>query len=190
MTTLTNPSGFFSHVRAELFAGGMSQSQIDGINAIVAAWPAESDLRFVADALATAYHETARTMQPIEEYGKGRGRAYGHPTGPWHVVYDGRGYEQMTWEENYRHATRRLHERGVLAPDLDIERNPELALRPDIAAAVMVYGMTEGWFTGKKLADYFAEKSDWVNARRVINGLDHAAQIGAYGVHFFLALKA
>ncbi len=27
--------------------------------------------------LATVYHETAKTMQPIEEYGRGVGRDYG-----------------------------------------------------------------------------------------------------------------
>lgn len=185
-----NPAAFFAAVRTELFRGAMTQSQVDGTNSIMAAWPDGTDLRWVAYSLATAFHETAQTMQPIEEYGKGRGRAYGHPAGPWHQVYDGRGLEQLTWEANYRHATQRLRELDVLAADLDLERIPDLAMDPQIAAAIMVYGMSEGWFTGKKLSDFFNDNaSDWVHAREIINRLDKAAAIASYALRFWRSLK-
>jgi putative chitinase len=63
-------------------------------------------------------------------------------------------------------------------------------MRPEHAAAIMFDGMVEGWFTGKKLADYFGAKSNWTNARRIINGTDKAATIADYALEFFAALKA
>lgn len=45
-------------------------------------------------------------------------------------------------------------------------------------------GCTEGWFTGKKLADY----SDYVNMRRVVNGTDRAEMIAGYAETFEAAL--
>lgn len=187
-----NRSVFFDSVRAAPFKGRLTQRQTDGLTALLDACDKVSpplDLRFEAYMLATAFHETARTMQPIEEYGKGRGRAYGHPAGPWHQVYDGRGDVQLTWERNYAHATQRLRALGVIGADVDLERDPDLAMRPDIAAAIMIHGMLEGWFTGKKLADYFTTKvSDWGNARRIINGTDCALKIAIYGKNFYAAL--
>ena len=63
---------FFNRVRSSLFSGSLSQSQVDGMNYMLDVferdynWP---DLRWLAYAFATAYHETAFTMQPIKEYG-------------------------------------------------------------------------------------------------------------------------
>ena len=186
---IPNASDFFAHVRTELFGGHMTESQVAGINTIIAAWPDGTDYRWLAYALATALHETGRTMQPIEEWGKGKGRPYGVPAGPWHKVYDGRGLMQETWYSNYLHADNCLHADGTLKENESLVENPDLALRPDIAARIMVRGMSEAWFTGKKLSDYFnANQTDWVNARRIINGLDKAAQIASYAVHFRRAL--
>jgi hypothetical protein len=118
-------------------------------------------------ALATTFHETARTMQPIEEYGRGKGKSYG-PTGFW-----GRGFVQLTWEENYAKATQRLRQLGYLRANEDLVKTPKLAMRLDVAAAILFYGMAEGWFTGKKLADYFGGgRYEPVGARRIINGTD------------------
>src|SRR6185437_12623114 len=70
---------FFPRARSTVFRGYMMQPQVDGLNALLDAWDASSltDARFLAYMLATVYHETAATMQPIAEYGKGRGRPYG-----------------------------------------------------------------------------------------------------------------
>ena len=184
----------YDAVRVPVFSGRLYQNQIEGIDGILSEWerlqPA-GDPHFVAYMLATASWETAHTMRPVEEYGHGRGRAYGTPTGPWHQVYDGRGDVQLTWETNYRKATQRLRAKGVIGADLDLEKTPALAMRADIAAAIMLFGMVEGWFTGKTLADYFnVGKSDWVNARRIINGTDQAATIAGYGKAFYAGLKA
>ncbi len=76
---------FFEAVRASVFDGWMSAKQVDGISAILDGWeklqPA-GDTRYLAYVLGTTKWETASTMQPIEEYGHGRGRAYGAPAGP------------------------------------------------------------------------------------------------------------
>jgi len=185
---------FFAAVRKAPFAGALTIGQASGLTALLDAFEATTpalDLRFQAYMLATAFHETARTMQPIEEYGKGRGRAYGAPAGPWRQVYDGRGDVQLTWEANYKHATQRLRALGVIGAEVDLEHMPALAMRPDIAAAIMIHGMVEGWFTGKKLSDYFNDHgTDWVNARRIINGTDKAEAIAGYARQFLAALKA
>ncbi len=186
-------SVFFSEVRNHLFAGSMNQGQVDGCTAILDAWDNHaplSDPRFVAYSFATAFHETARTMQPIAEIGHGRGRSYGSPAGPYHQIYYGRGLVQLTWLNGYRVATKQLRAHGVIDGSIDLEQTPDLAMRPDIAAAVLVFGMVEGWFCpGRKLTTYFAgTRSDWVDARAIINGHDKAALIASYGLQFYHAL--
>lgn len=184
---------FFNEVRDHVFGNSMYQGQVDGCEAILDAWgkhAPNSDPRFIAYSLATAYHETARSMAPVRELGQGRGRSYGIPVAPYNQVYYGRGYVQLTWERNYTNATRRLVKRGVVGADINLARNPDLAMRPDIAAAVLVFGMLEGWFTGRKLVDYFSgTRSDWVDARVIINGHDRAALIAGYGLAFYHALS-
>jgi hypothetical protein len=50
--------------------------------------------------------------------------------------------------------------------------------------------MERGLFTGKKLSDYFNDKkTDWRNARRIINGLDKADTIARYAQNFYNCLK-
>jgi hypothetical protein len=50
--------------------------------------------------------------------------------------------------------------------------------------------MTKGLFTGKKLNDYINNtKTDYVNARKIINGLDRANLIASYAKVFETALK-
>ena len=190
---MINPDSFFARIRAGLFHD-MSQGQVDGCNAIIGAWvkwQPDADLRYVAYALATAYRETAATMQPIAEYGHGQGHDYGVGCGPYGKIYYGRGLVQLTWVTNYRNATEKLQAKGVLDAASDLVRDPELALRADIASEILVFGMIEGWFTGRKLGDYFSAASDDpVNARRIINGLDHADEIAGYHQIFLTALSA
>lgn len=183
---------FFAGIRGVLFPS-LSQSQVDGINAILDVWVKDDpgvDKRWIAYSLATAYRETAATMKPIEEYGKGRGHPYGNPAGVYRQIYDGRGLVQLTWESNYKNATSHLRARGVLTGSQDLDAHPELALDPTIAAAVLVFGMTEGWFTGVGLGHYFgAATNDAINARRIINGTDHAAEIAGHHYTFLKALS-
>src|SRR5262245_53527760 len=104
-------TAFFDSVRGSLFGGHMSQDQVDGMNAILFAWEAQrkaDDIRWLAYMLATTFHETAQTMQPIEEYGKGAGHDYGEPDPVTGECYYGRGFVQLTWGDNYKRADEEL----------------------------------------------------------------------------------
>lgn len=176
---------FFAAVRSPLFAGKMSERQVQGVDAILGeAERRATPLAHLAYMLATALHETARTMQPIAEYGKGAGRKYG-VKGKYGQVPYGRGYVQLTWDSNYERADKELGLKGALL------RNFNLAMRQDIAAKIMFAGMTEGWFTGKKLADFIGgARVDYVGARRIINGTDKAKTIAGHAAVFEAALRS
>lgn len=164
---------YFDSVRASLFGGNLTQQQVDGQNAILAVWEDQAsgpspmtDPRWLAYMLATAYWECAQTMWPIEEIGKGKGKKYGVPDPETGNVFYGRGLVQLTWKENYQRATEKLNLHG----DRDLVWHPEHALDLDIASMVMFRGMSEGWFTGKRLGQYFSlDINDPLNARRIIN---------------------
>lgn len=129
----------------------------------------------LAYALATAEWETNKTFLPVkegywlknaEEWRKKNLRYY-----PWY----GRGFVQLTWEDNYKKAGKKLNK--------DLTTNPDKVMEPEISAQILIIGMKEGWFTGKKLSDYITLKtSDFVNARRIINGTDKAKEIAALAV--------
>lgn len=176
---------FFDAVRRQPFAGHLTKPQVTGMEAILDACPPDLGVEKTAYCLATTFHETARTMRPIEEFGRGKGKKYG-PTGFW-----GRGYVQLTWETNYAKATKRLRALGILKASEDLVKTPALAMRPDVAATILFYGMVEGWFTGKALADYFGPgRADPVGARRIINGTDADKLIAGYHAQFRVALLA
>jgi putative chitinase len=177
---------FFDVVRKNF--GPLSQKQVDGINAILDALPAGTDIRHAAYDLATAWHETGERMQPIDEYGGNEYffRMYDKNGARPHVARDlgntqpgdgvkfhGRGFVQLTGRANYDKAGRKL---GV-----DLVGNPELAKDQNIAAQILTLGMAEGWFTGKKVGDYFNDQvDDPVGARRVVNAQDKAELIAGY----------
>jgi putative chitinase len=183
-------------INSDLFGSKINQKQSDGIRGIIAEWNKHdyTDLRWLAYMLATVYHETAKTMQPIEEYGKGKKYDYGKKLKRSRVpyttpdkLYYGRGFVQLTWYENYQLMGRLLK--------VDLLNNPELACTIEIATEILFEGMTKGAssfgdFTGKCLEMYFNDKTeDWVNARKIINGLDCAEKIAGYGKNFYNILK-
>lgn len=174
---------FFAGVRQQPFNGKLSQDQANGLSALLDEWERRdgSDLRWLAYELATAKWETAHTMQPIREIGRGKGRAYGNADPITGKVYYGRGYVQLTWKSNYAAMSKIV--------GLDLVSNPDLALEPDVAAQIMFEGMERGTFTGKKLSHYFnASACDWINARRIINGMDRAVEIAGIAKQFYADL--
>lgn len=131
----------------------------------------------LAYVLATAYHETAHTMKPVKEYG---GETY--LKSKKYYPYVGRGYVQLTWDYNYKKASTAL---GV-----DFIKNPSLLLEAKYSVPILITGMKEGWFTGKKLSDYISYlNSDFVNARRIVNGTDKADLIAGYAKSYDTDLK-
>lgn len=193
---------FYEIVRESLFEGALNQGQVDGMEAILKEWEAQqlTDLRWLGYILATAYHETARTMQPIEEFGKGKKYDYGKKLkmggGPGKRIayttpdklYYGRGHTQNTWYENYERLTKAAKTHGK---DWDFLNNPELLLQMEPSIWATYFAMQVGLYTGKKLKDYFNDKKeDWVNARRIINGTDKADLIAGYGKKFMAGLRA
>ena len=181
--TQINRGFFFTHVRRMMFSNILQQSQVDGMNAILDGWEAKytaDDDRWLAYALATTYHETDQHMQPINEYGKGRGRPYGKADPTTGQVYYGRGFVQLTWERNYETMSDLL--------GIDFVHHPDLALELDNATNILFLGMSKGLFTGKSLSDYFCKtKEDWVSARKIINGLDKAQGDSALRAQFLLS---
>ena len=185
---------FFDAVLTEL--GPLSQSQVNGFETILAA-SAHLPLRHRAYILATAWHETAFTMQPVRETlaktdasavnilerAWSEGKLKWVRTPYWRFDSDGkswlgRGFVQLTHKSNYAKAGEKL---GV-----DLLADLNKAMNPDLAAQILVRGMRDGWFTGKKMSDF----KTYADMRRVVNGTDRAAQIARYATSFEIALQA
>lgn len=170
----------------ELQTHPLNQSAKDGLKQLLGFALSDSDIsgdrRHLSYFLATIRHECAGTWRPIEEFGKGAGKAYGVPQWvadtdgiPRQVAYYGRGYVQITWERNYL----LLGSRIGLVDKLVI--HPELALDPQIAYNIASVGMRQGLFTGVSLSRFIHDDiCDYVSARKVINGLDQADKIAGY----------
>lgn len=181
-----NRKKFYDRIRETIFKGKISQVQVDNMNVILGEWESRglNDLKWLAYMLATVYHETGHTMQPVREYGQGKGRKYGIADPETGKVYYGRGYVQLTWKANYDTFGKLLH--------LDLVKDPDLVLKTSVSTFILFEGMTRGLFTGKKLSDYFepceVNEESWINARRIINGIDQAELIAGYAKDFFAAL--
>ena len=66
-----------------------------------------------------------------------------------------------------------------------LESNPEKANDWEIAYTILTVFTRTGMFTGVKLNDFLnAKETDFYNARKVINGLDKAAQIEVYAKEY------
>jgi len=187
---LQRPARFYDYIRGdegELFPV-MRETQMLGIEAILAAAAGKLPLSWCAYVLGSVYHETGKRMIGVKEgfdvsdaWRKKNLRYY-----PWY----GRGPIQITWEENYKKATKRLNELGY---NVDLIANPDKALELEVGAAIAVIGCLEGWFTGKKLRDYLPAQPDrenYRNARRIVNLMDKADLIAGYAIEFEKGLKA
>lgn len=198
--TLAKADAFFTALRSGLLGPTLSAQEVDGCNAILKAMDG-SPISHTAYALATTFHETASTMQPVPERGgpiyftrlydvtgsrPKMAVAMGNTCAGDGPKYCGRGYVQLTWKVNYKRAGDKC---GV-----DLVQYPDHAMRPDIAAKILRHGMDEGWFTGKSFKSYLpakgeADRDQFTKARRIINGTDKAAQIADHAMKFQAALR-
>jgi len=201
---------FFSYARRAPFGNRLSSGQVEGLTATLDEWERRrlGDRRWLAYMLATDFHESAGTMQPVIET-----RRAGEPANPsietaiarleasWKAgklpwvktpywrkdeqgrSWLGRGKPQLTHRDNYRKIS--------LVIGVDLVRKPELMLRMDVATKALFAGMTGGIFTGQKLADFFNEdRDDPVGARKIVNGTEKAKLIAGYHRAFLDALQA
>ena len=177
---------FFDTIRDAF--GPLSQNQVDGLSILVKATQG-LPLPHRAYILATAWHETGpedsslhmtprrEIWGPTAAQKRYEGRAdLGNTVMGDGKRFMGRGYVQITGRANYQKAS--------LLTGRDLVANPDLAIDPDIAALIIVDGMTKGWFTGKKLGDY----TNYTDMRRVVNGTDRAELIAGYARTFEAAL--
>jgi len=167
----------------------------------------DCEIKKIAYMLATAELETGHTFNPVEEanwlswkvrkkyfedmydpiLGKNEKRKKmaieNENTKPGDgVKYFGRGFVQITWKKNYRKMGEKF---GV-----DLINSPEKAAEHDIAIKIMIYGCEEGKFSGVSLGDYInSKKTDYYNARRVINGTDRASIVQGYAEKMEKCLK-
>lgn len=123
--------------------------------------------------LATSVHESGAGAH-MQEFASGSAyegrRSLGNTQAGDGQRFKGRGYVQITGRRNYQDWSRRL---GV-----DLVNNPGRAQDPRIAAQILVGGMREGTFTGRRLDQYINDnQTDFNGARRIVNGTDRAGSI-------------
>jgi hypothetical protein len=117
--------------------------------------------------MATIEWETANTFEPVREafwmsetWRENNLRYY---------PYYGRGYVQLTWEDNYQSFAD--------FTGLDLVGNPDLVMQPDTALFVLVYGLKHGTFGARLENHVTVGKTDYFNARRSVNLTDKAETI-------------
>jgi hypothetical protein len=199
-----NRDFFFDHTRGSLFEGSLRPSQLNGMIAILDKWEAESpkdDDRWLAYMLGTAHHETGRTMQPVRETFAATdddaikrlerawvaGKLKWVNTPYWRRDADGkswlgRGFVQLTHKANY--------ETLGAAINVDLTTDPDQAMDLDTALKVMFFGMRSGLFISAKLSDFFnTSKENWVQARKIINGLESADPVANYAKTYYAAIS-
>lgn len=197
-----NRAAFFKAVRSPLFAGKLSASQVSGMEAILdEAGSRGTRLEWLAYMLATAFHETAHTMQPVRETlsstddkairildrSFASGKLSWVKTPYWRNDADGkswlgRGLVQLTHKRNYQ----------IMSPivGVDLVANPNKAMETRVAVKIMFEGMERGSFTAHKLSAHIDDqKTDYYNARRIINGVESAAKVATYAKQFEAALR-
>jgi len=192
---------FFDTTRSSVMGPTLDDNEVSGATAILEAM-AGLPIAWCAYALATSWHETAHTMQPIKEFGGANyffrrydiqgqnprlARQLGNTVPGDGIQFAGRGYVQLTGRANYAKAAAKLNVQLIGNPDLAMDRN--------VAADILRHGMREGWFTGKSFQSYLpaaglATAAQVQAARRIINGTDKAILISKYAMAFQDALKA
>ncbi len=188
-----NHTTFFNGYRGAF--GRLRQDMVTGIELLGRQMEADKqikNIRWAAYMLATVKHECADTWRPITERGRKSyfdkydagtriGKRLGNTESGDGWKYRGRGYVQITGRANYQRLSKALK----LPSAENLVDHPDNALIPAVAYDIMSFGMRNGAFTGKKLAAYLsADKVDYRNARRIINGTDQWRLIKGYAEKF------
>ncbi len=187
---IKQPVHFSDGTTATLFSS-LTQRQVDSLNTVVACFDAFSgaprcidDLAYI---LATCLRECGPGMNlSVEEGGRGRGKAYGLPAGPYNQVYYGRGPCQITWLANYQKAKTKT--------GIDFVAHPEYMCEATKGVVYMIVAMYAGLFTGKGLRTYIQPNvptsfAAFGECRRIINGVDHKDEVARNAMAFVEALR-
>lgn len=160
------------------------QSVVDGLNFILDNMYGEYRFDYQsheASFLAQIKHETGGLFQPITERGSREyfnkyepntsiGKNLGNVYDGDGYFYRGRGFLQITGRENYKRFSKLLM--------VDLISTPDKALDPTISYKIAYYGVRSGLFTGVSFYRYMnSARTDFKNARKVVNGLDKADKI-------------
>lgn len=184
-----------------VFGTSLSQRQVDGVEGILNAFVSHGDGRdkTLAYCLGTAYGESR--CLPVREgfkssdaaarayvqrnYGRKGKTWYCWPAGPYGHVYYGRGYPQLTWLDNYAGSSA---DAGV-----DLVKNPDAMLVPEISARVLIKGIIDGRWNGrgKGIAHYLPTggMDDMKGARRTVNVTDRWETFADYYSAFLKAIR-
>lgn len=220
---LRNPQAFYEHLRGTPLLGPtISTDEFTGCETILAAAAGKLPTSWAACCLGTAHHETGGVMAPnvedlvystaarIREVWPSRfptlasaepfvrnakglanhvynGRMGNRPGTNDGWDHRGRGQGHLTGRDMYAKLDAALGLNGAMI------RDPDMALRPDISAQVLVVGMLNGLFTGKRLNDFIATKpttEQFSNARVIVNPDKNGPKVAAASQVFFAALQA
>lgn len=204
---------FYQFLRSnDMLGPTITEKEFQGCeNTIIAFGLAGSPVSYCAYGLATKYLETNGSMEPVREaywlslaqaqawarrmydiqgQRPSKARELGNLSPGDGAKFMGRGDVQLTGKTNYVKATKKLRALGY---DVDLVAHPDAAMEPEIAAVIMVHGMLEGWFTGRKLSDDLpatgaATFKQFEDSRDIINGRDKDDVIARHAIDFQTAL--
>lgn len=185
---IPNDKAFYDTARLTLFGGRITETQFSRLDILIgeALRAPGITAEILAYILATAHWETDRFIA-MEEYASGvayEGREdLGNREPGDGKRFKGRGFPHLTGRKNY--------EWGSLTSGVDLIAAPERASDPEISAVLIVTGMLTGAFTGVGLGKFIRDgKVDFINARKVHNGLDRAETIADIAERYLVAIKA
>lgn len=156
-------------------------------------------LEWAAYLLGTIRNEVGSNMLPIKEIKAKPGTVVWvkYQSKYWNTGFYGRGYSQLTLKGNYQQFGKLL--------GLDLVKNPDLVLKPEIGYKILATGCVRGLFRGRpksqgggryKLADFLNNKTkDYVSARQIVNGIagpafKWALRVGEYCKQYEACLRA
>lgn len=159
---------FIERVTENVFDGRLPPNAAAGLSVlldeIAANWPLMR-AGGAAFACALMHYETTRRFVPLEDRDRGAGKMYGHrlkksaqPYVDTENLFYGRGIVPLVWYENYQTIGAAL--------GLDLIQHPELMLEIDVAVKAMLYGISNGIFTGKRIDDFITDEANNFDAAR------------------------
>ena len=140
--------------------------------------PQITRLEWAAYILATIRNECGSNMQPVKEIEAGRSSLVWirYQSKYWNTGYQGRGFSQITWKQNYEQFSQLLY------GDDRLVKNPDLVMDPKVGYQILATGMVRGLFRRRsqssafKLSDFFNDKAeDPTGARQIVNGIGGVA---------------